>query len=36
MHGVVSKIFHDGRVGWLPDGNSMELIALPGNLLNDT
>lgn len=35
MRGVIRKILADGRVSWLPDGNSMELLALPESLLRD-
>lgn len=35
MRGVIRKVLPDGRVSWLPDGNSMELMALPESLLKD-
>ena len=35
MRGIVGKILADGRVSWLPDGNSMELLALPESLLRE-
>lgn len=35
MRGVIRKVLPDGRVSWLPDGNSMELLALPESLLKD-
>ena len=33
--GIIHKILLDGRISWLPDGNSVELIALPETLLRD-
>jgi hypothetical protein len=35
MHGVVRKILPDGRLSWLPDTNTMELLALPESLLRE-
>jgi hypothetical protein len=35
LRGVVKKILPDGRVAWLPDGNTSELIALPESLLKE-
>lgn len=35
MHGVIQKVLPDGRVSWLPDGSSMELLALPESLLRE-
>jgi hypothetical protein len=31
--GVVQRVLDDGRIAWLPDGGSMELLALPESLL---
>jgi hypothetical protein len=31
--GVVRRVLDDGRIAWLPDGGSMELLALPESLL---
>ncbi len=35
MRGVIKKTLADGRVSWLPDGNTMELLALPESLLRE-
>lgn len=35
LRGAVKKILPDGRVAWLPDGNTSELIALPESLLKE-
>jgi hypothetical protein len=31
--GVVQRVLDDGRIAWLPDAGSMELLALPESLL---
>lgn len=31
--GAVQRVLPDGRIAWLPDGGSMELLALPESLL---
>lgn len=35
LRGVVKKILPDGRLSWLPDGNTAELKALPESLLKE-
>lgn len=35
LRGVVREILPDGRVAWLPDGNTTELVALPESLLQE-
>jgi hypothetical protein len=35
MRGVVRKILPDGRISWLPDANTVELLALPESLLRE-
>jgi hypothetical protein len=32
LHGVITRVLDDGRVGWRPDGATSELIALPESL----
>ncbi|HEY2574075.1 MAG TPA: hypothetical protein VGH65_08400 [Verrucomicrobiaceae bacterium] len=31
--GVVTRVLDDGRIAWKPEGRTMEMIALPENLL---
>jgi hypothetical protein len=33
LHGVICKVLPDGRIVWRPDGNEIELTALPESLL---
>jgi len=35
MSGTVKHLVSDGRVAWLPDGNALELLALPECLLRE-
>lgn len=35
LHGAIRKILSDGRVAWQPDGQKVELFALPESLIRE-